>query len=69
MFSDDMFTVTAIESLRIRSDRTGCPLHVVASLKPIAVVVKEKDRTYALDMDAQPLEIDRLHLPADFELA
>jgi hypothetical protein len=30
--------------------------------------VREPDRTYAFDMGAQPVDIDRLNLPADFEL-
>lgn len=68
VFSDDKRTVTAIESLQFRADKTNCPRHVTASLRPVAVIVREQDRTYALDMTAQPVDIDRLDLPADFEL-
>lgn len=40
---------------------------MIGSLKPIAIIVKEPDRTYALDLCGQPVAIDRLNLPADFE--
>ena len=40
---------------------------MTGSVKPIAVIVKEPGRTYALDMAAQPVDIDRMELPADFE--
>ena len=68
VFSDEMFTVTAIESLEFRTQGTNRRRQVIASLKPIAVIVRERDKTYALDMAAQPVDIDRLDLPADFKL-
>lgn len=68
VFSDEKRTVIAIESLDLRSDRTYRPRYATANLKPIAVIVREPDRTYALDMAAQPVDIDRLDLPDDFEL-
>lgn len=69
VFADDKFTVTAIESLEFQTDKANRWGYVTASLKPVAVVVKEADKTCAFDMDAQPIDIDRLELPADFRLA
>lgn len=40
---------------------------MIGSLNSIAVIVREADRTYALDLRGQPVAIDRLNLPADFE--
>lgn len=68
VFSDEKLTVTAIESLTFRTDRTSRLRHMTASLTPIAVIVREQDRTYGFDMDAQPVDIDQMDLPADFEL-
>ena len=67
VYSDERLTVTAVESLEFRADRTNRGRHVTGSVKPIAVIVRQPDRTYALDMAAQPLDIDQMDLPADFE--
>ena len=37
-------------------------------LQPIAVIVKAPDRTYALDMEARLVDIDRFNLSAEFDL-
>ena len=68
VFSDDKRTVTAIESLQFQADKTSRPRHATVSPRPIAVIVREQGMTCALEMDAQPVDIDRLDLPADFEL-
>ena len=60
VFSGDKLTVTAIESLEFRTDTTTRWRHMTGSLTPIAVVVREPDRTWAIDMDAQPVDIDKL---------
>ena len=67
VFSDAKLTVTAIESVDFQTVKTNRRRHVTGSVKPIAVIVKEPGRTYALDMAAQRVDIDRLELPADFE--
>ena len=69
LFSDDTLTVTVVESLLLRTDRSNRGRFLFASLRPVAVVVKARGRTYALDMNAQPVDIDRLDLPPDFEVA
>ena len=55
-------TVTAIESLEIHTDRAHRIRYVTAELQPVAIIVKEPGRTYALDMAAQPIDIDRFDL-------
>ena len=68
VFAEHGITVTAVESMELRFDRTNHRQFITGRLDPIAVIVREADRTYALDMDAQSIDIDRLNLPADFEL-
>ena len=68
LFSDATRTVTAVESLMLQTDRSHQGGFLVGSLKPIAIIVTEPDRTYALDMEARPVDIDQLDLPDDVEL-
>jgi hypothetical protein len=55
VFADQRFTVTAVESLVLETSRTNHGRFMSGRLKPIAVIVKERDRTYELDMDADPI--------------
>lgn len=66
IFSDRKLTVTAVESLEFPTGRSNHGHFFMASLKPIAIIVTEPDRTYALDLAARPVDIDRLDLPPDF---
>jgi dihydrodipicolinate reductase len=68
VFSDHGLTVTAVESVEFRTDRSNRRRFVFGSVRPVAVIVREPDRTYALDMDAQPVNIERMDLPDDFDL-
>lgn len=68
VFADERLAVTAVESLEIRCDGANHRGFMTGSLEPIAVIVREADRTYAFDMDAQLIDIERLDLPADLEL-
>ena len=68
VFSDHKLTVTAVESVEFRTDGSNRRRFVIGSLRPLAVIVKEPDRTYALDIAAQPVDIEHIGLPADFEL-
>lgn len=63
IFSDQRLTVTAVESLEFRTDKTSQKGFVIGKLEPIAVIVREPDKTYAIGMDAQPVDIARLNLP------
>lgn len=68
VFSDDTVTVTAVEKLALQSDRLNRGCFMSGSLQPVAVIVKTPDRTYALDMAAQLLDLDQVELPAGFDL-
>ena len=67
IFSDDRLTVIAVERLEFRTDRLDHRRLVTGSLKTVAVIVTAPDRTYALDMNAQPVDIDTMDLPTDIE--
>ena len=58
IFADHRFTIVAVESVACRHGGAACGHHLTVSLKPVAVVVKEPDRTYAVDMEAKPVSID-----------
>jgi hypothetical protein len=62
VFSDEKVTVTALELLDFRTDKLNHVRYVTGDLRPMAIIVKERDRTYALDMAAQPIDIERLDL-------
>ena len=68
VFADQGITVTAVESLELRFDTTDHRQFITGRLEPIAIIVREADRTYAFDMDAQSIDIVQLNLPANFEL-
>jgi hypothetical protein len=68
VFADKRITVTAVESLALQLDRASHRQFITGHLEPIAVIVREPDRTYAFDMNAQLVDVDRLNLPADVEL-
>ena len=60
LYSDEQFTVTAMELFEAQIDRANSRRFVTGSLKPIAVIVRERDRIYALDMTGRPVDIRRL---------
>jgi hypothetical protein len=68
VFADRVINVAVVESRELQVDRASRRQFITGRLEPIAVIVREPDRTYAFDMGAQPVDIDRLNLPADFEL-
>ena len=68
VFSDHELTVTAVESVEFQTGRSDRRRFVIGSLRPIAIIVREPGRSYALDMAAQPVDIERIGLPADFDL-
>lgn len=67
VFSSKRFTVTAVESLEFRIDGSRHGRLVSGSVKPVALIVKAPDRTYALDMTAQAVDVASLGLPADID--
>lgn len=64
VFADQRLTVIAVESLEFETSRANRGGFMTGRLKPIAVIVKEPDRTYALDMDAGPVDIDEVGIAA-----
>jgi hypothetical protein len=48
-----------MELLELRTDRADSRRFVTGSLRPIAVIVRTPDRTYAIDMAGQPVGIQR----------
>jgi hypothetical protein len=68
VFADRVINVAVVESRELQVDRASRRQFITGRLEPIAVIVREADRTYAFDMAAQSVDIDRLNLPADFEL-
>ncbi len=67
VFSDHEITVTAVESVEFQTNISNRRRFAVGSLRPIAVIVREPGRTYALDMAAKPVDIEAIGLPADFD--
>ncbi|MDH4109505.1 MAG: hypothetical protein OEW35_14430 [Gammaproteobacteria bacterium] len=64
VFANQRLTVAVAESLEVRSDKTKHTRFMTGTLRPVAVIVKEPGRTYAFDMDGQPVDIDQVNLPA-----
>ncbi|MDH3545912.1 MAG: hypothetical protein OEN22_02370 [Gammaproteobacteria bacterium] len=58
VFANQRFEVVVVESVELRHGSTGHGHHLTACLKPVAVAVKESDKTYAVDMEAKPVSID-----------
>ena len=59
LYSGEQLTVTAMELFEARIDRAHSARFVTGSLKPIAVIVRERDRIYALDMTGRSVDIRR----------
>lgn len=59
LYSGEQLTVTAIELFEARIDRANSKRFVTGSLKPIAVIVRDRDRIYALDMTGRSVDIRR----------
>ena len=59
LYSGEQLTVTAMELFEARIDRANSKRFVTGSLKPIAVIVRERDRIYALDMTGRSVDIRR----------
>ena len=67
VFSDREISITAVESVGFQTERSNRRRFAIGSLRPIAVIVREPCKTYAFDMAAQPVDIEGLGLPADFD--
>jgi len=52
VFANHGLSVIAVESLELRTGRTNRGRFIIGGLKPIAVIVKEADRTREFDIDS-----------------
>jgi len=68
VFADEKRTVSALVSMDLETDTANGRHQLTGSLRPMAVIVREAGRSYAVDMDAQPVDIAQLDLPPEFEL-
>lgn len=59
VFGDQRCTVTVVQSLEFRVGGSNHKRFLAGSLKPIAVIVKEPDRSYVLDMDSRSVDIEK----------
>lgn len=67
VFASKGLTVTVVESLEFRAAIMNRRGFTTVDLEPIAVIVQQPDKTYALNMAGQPVDIDRLELPGGFD--
>lgn len=60
IINEPMLKLIAVESIDLRPRKTQIGWHCLGKMEPIAVIVCSPDGTYALDMDAQPADVERL---------
>lgn len=60
VFSNDVLTIVAIEKAVTQSQKWDFSCGISSVLEPVAVVVCEERNQYALDMNAEPIDIDQL---------
>ena len=53
VFSNDELTVTAVESLELRTGKSNRRHFLIGRLQPVAVIVTTPDGTYTLDVDVR----------------
>jgi hypothetical protein len=66
VFANEKRTVSVLVSIALETDTANGRHLLTGSLTPIAVIVREAGRTYAVDMDAQPVDVEQLDLPTEF---
>lgn len=60
IFSDDRFTLYAVESVEVSHTKTAAGFIWHGSLKPTAIIIHCPGKNQALDMDANPIELEKL---------
>lgn len=60
IFNNSMFTLFAVESVDVRHCEANTIYRVYGRMEPVAVIVCSREGTYALDMQAKPVDIDQL---------
>ena len=58
VFDDPRFTVIVVQSVEFQTGGSNRKRFLTGSLKPIALIVKEPGRSYALDMNARSVDIE-----------
>ena len=58
-FKNSMFTLIAVESVDTWHGNTNMGCQLYGGLAPVAVIVCSPNETYALDMEARPVDLDR----------
>ena len=56
IFSDNHYTLYAVESIETTRNKSKAGSSWYGSIKPTVIIVRGPDGTYALDIDARPLD-------------
>jgi len=64
ILSNAKLTVLAVESVSLRHNRTNTNCRLYGNIEPIAIIVRSRAGTYALDMEAKPVNLDQFDLDA-----
>lgn len=60
IFSDDRFTLYAVESVEITQYKSPTSFTWHGNVKPAAIIIHGPEINQALDMDSRPVELDEL---------
>jgi hypothetical protein len=60
IFSDDRFTLYAVESVEVSHTKTATGFTWHGNVKPAAIIIHSPGKNQALDMDANPIELKKL---------
>ncbi len=60
IYSDPARTIVAVESVELVAHRTSGRFQLFGRAEPSAIVVAGGDGSYALDMQCEPVDLDRL---------
>jgi len=60
LLNDAGLRLVAVESVDLQNSKTGIGFRLSGNIKPVALIVCGRGSCYALDMDANPLDIDQL---------
>ena len=69
VYRDTTTSIFAVESVSVTTHQTTTSCQLFASVRPVAIVIRTAERTYALDTASRPTDLDELkrQLPADVE--
>ena len=64
LFNRPELAVLVVESVSLQHDRTNTNCRLYGNIDPIAIIVRSRAGTYALDMEAKPVNLDQFDLDA-----